>query len=277
VEREGGLIAPLHVYTGFGNTVAVTDQKSKEYMACYTDGQRHKPNALMPISRKGEKMIEMLNMDCMEYMAGCADKAFELAIVDPPYGINAANTRTGSGWITRESKDWDSSIPSKEYFEELQRVSKNQIIWGGNYFTEHLRPSMGWIFWDKGQRDFSLADGELAWTSFNKALRVFDFSRAKLNQARANFHPTEKPVALYKWLLTNHAKPGDRIIDTHGGSGSICIACHDLGFDLTWMELDTDYYAAACKRYKDHAAQAVLFEPQEIIQKTYNNEFDLTS
>ena len=153
------------------------------------------------------------------------------------------------------------------------RVSKNQIIWGGNYFD--LPPTQNYIVWDKVRpHDFSLAMCELAWCSIQKPIKMFTYS---VLRERYRIHPTQKPVALYKWLLSRYAKPGDRIIDTHGGSGSICIACHDLGFDLTWMELDTDYYAAACKRYKDHAAQAVLFEPQEIIQKTYNNEFDLTS
>ncbi len=221
--------------------------------------------------------IEYFNEDCMVGMARYPDKHFDLAIVDPPYGINAANTRTGSGWITRESKDWDSSIPSKEYFEELQRVSKNQIIWGGNYFTEHLRPSMGWIFWDKGQRNFSLADGELAWTSFNKALRVFDFSRAKLNQARANFHPTEKPVALYKWLLTNHAKPGDLILDTHVGSASSLIACHDMGFDAVGFEIDVDYYEASKQRLERHMAQIQITDLPPVVnpkQITFTEDYD---
>ena len=119
---------------------------------------------------------------------------------------------------------------------------------------------MGWIFWDKGQRDFSLADGELAWTSFNKALRVFDFSRAKLNQTRAGFHPTEKPAALYKWLLSNYAKPGDKILDTHVGSASSLIACHDMGFDAVGFELDPDYYKASMERLNRHMAQIQITE-----------------
>lgn len=201
------------------------------------------------------ELNKLYNMDCMEGMKQFPDKYFDLAIVDPPYGINFAKTHTGKGWIVRESKEWDNSIPNKEYFEELQRVSKNQIIWGGNYLTEHLKPSMGWIFWDKGQRDFSLADGELAWTSFNKALRVFDFSRAKLSQTRAGFHPTEKPVALYKWLLTNYAKPGDKILDTHVGSASSLIACYDMGFDYIGFEIDEEYCNLAQKRIAENKAQ----------------------
>jgi len=149
----------------------------------------------------------------MALMARYPDKHFDLAIVDPPYGINFAKTHTGNGWVVREPKDWDKSIPSKEYFSELFRVSKNQIIWGGNYFTHFLYPTMGWIFWDKGQRDFSLADGELAWTSFDRALRCFDFSRAKLNKQRGD-HPTEKPVQLYKWILDKYAT-----LDNVGGGG----------------------------------------------------------
>jgi len=224
----------------------------------------------MPTSRKGEKMIEMLHTDCMEYMANLPDKAFDLAIVDPPYGIGISVNPVRQ---QHEKKQWDNTIPDKNYFKELFRVSKNQIIWGGNYFD--LPPSQGFIVWDKKQpEDFSLAMCEFAWSSIQSPAKIF---RQSVLLEKDKIHVTQKPVALYKWLLSRYAKPGDRILDTHGGSGSICIACHDLGFDLTWMELDTDYYAAACKRYKDHAAQAVLFEPQEIIQKTYNNEFDLTS
>lgn len=194
-------------------------------------------------------------MDCMEGMKDIPDKYFELAIVDPPYGIDFAKTHTGKGWTVRDSKDWDSAPPDAEYFKELFRISQNQIIWGGNYFTEHLRPSMGWIFWDKGQRNFSLADGELAWTSFNKALRVFDYTRAKLNINRDGVHPTEKPVALYHWLLRNYAKPGNKILDTHVGSGSSLIACYDMNFDYMGFEIDKDYYEAATKRINDHKAQ----------------------
>ena len=131
------------------------------------------------------------------------------------------------------------------------------------------------MIWDKQNDNRDFAESELAWSSFDEVARTFRMR--PMNMDCGKIHPTQKPVALYKWLLSRYAKPGDKILDTHGGSGSICIACHDLGYDLTWMELDADYYEAACKRYKDHAAQAVLFEPQEIRQKTYNNEFDLTT
>lgn len=207
-------------------------------------------------------MASELNLTCednMIMMASYPDKHFDLAIVDPPYGIDFAKTNTGNGWIVRESKQWDKSIPSKEYFDELFRVSKNQIIWGGNYFTEYLRPSMGWIFWDKGQREFSLADGELCWTSFNRALRVFDYSRAKLNNNRGGVHPTEKPSQLYRWLLKNYAKEGDKILDTHLGSMSIAIACWDMGFDLTGCEIDKDYFDAGIKRLEQHKQQLTIF------------------
>jgi len=232
-------------------------------------------------------MIEMLNCDCMEYMAGLPDKAFDLAIVDPPYGIGEDGSKNASRGKLAVAKDYkpfsgnDKEAPPPEYFKELFRVSKNQIIWGGNYMSSFLPSRMGWIFWDKHMTgDFSA--GELAFTSFDRALEKFDFAwngmlQGNMKNKEFRIHPTQKPVALYKWLLSRYAKPGDRILDTHGGSGSICIACHDLGFDLTWMELDADYYKDACKRYKDHVAQAVLFEPQEIRQKTYNNEFDLTT
>lgn len=222
-------------------------------------------------------MIEMLNCDCMEYMKTLPDKAFDLAIVDPPYGIGADNMTGGSGKNKRwkKGKNWDAGVPDRLYFDELFRISKNQIIWGGNYFFDFLPSTKSYLIWDKQNDNLDFAESEFAWSSFDKVARTFRMRPMGMDGGK--IHPTQKPVALYKWLLSRYAKPGDRILDTHGGSGSICIACHDLGFDLTWMELDADYYEAAQKRYKDHADQAVLFEPQEIRQKTYNNEFDLTS
>ena len=202
--------------------------------------------------------ITLYNADCMEVMKQFKDKEFDLAIVDPPYGINFSNTHTGKGWIVRDNKTWDSKRPNKTYFDELFRISKNQIIWGGNYFVEYLYSSPGWIFWDKGQRNFSLADGELAFTSFNRALRTFYLSRAKLNSIREKFHPTEKPVQLYEWLLLNYAKEGERILDTHFGSLSIGIACEKLGFELTAIELDKDYYQMAKKRLLDYKKQLTI-------------------
>lgn len=209
--------------------------------------------------------ITITNEDCMELLKRTPDNFYDLSIVDPPYGIGAENHAGGkkNRWKQYEKKDWDSEIPSKEYFKELFRVSKNQIIWGGNYMTDFLYPSMGWIIWDKEQRNFSLADAELAWTSFNKAIRVFDFSRPKCiksnNTALEKFHPTSKPYELYKWILDKYAKQGDRILDTHLGSMSIAIACHDYGFELTGCELDEEYYKKGIERVKNHVSQQKLF------------------
>ena len=207
--------------------------------------------------------MNITNEDNMALMARYDDNHFDLAIVDPPYGINANKEKEHNGWKDYGIKEWDKSIPKKEYFDELFRVSKNQIVWGGNYMTEFLIPKMCWLLWDKGQRDFSLADGELAWTSFDKAMRIFTMARgAALSDANKNggkIHPTQKPVKLYEWLLINYAKEGDKILDTHLGSGSIAIACHNLGFDLTACELDKEYYDAAMKRLSDHKKQMKLF------------------
>jgi len=204
----------------------------------------------------------MLNMDCMEYLRGLPDKAFELSIVDPPYGININHNmgrRRGNKHSEYKKAYWDNAIPDEKYFYELFRVSKNQIIFGGNYFN--LPPTPCWVLWDKGfSEDVTFAQFEMAWTSFRSSCKKFDMTSSD----PFRLHPTAKPVALYKWLLSRYAKPGDRILDTHGGSGSICIACHDLGYDLTWMELDKDYYEAACERYKIHASQAQLFEPVDV-------------
>ena len=212
--------------------------------------------------------------DNMDLMARYPDNYFDLAIVDPPYGIGADKAQNSGGekWGYKKYKatDWDSEIPPAEYFIELQRVSKNQIVWGGNYMTENLPPRMCWILWDKGQRDFSLADGELAWTSFQKALRIFDCSRgyalADNNKCGGKIHPTQKPVALYKWLLKNYAKEGDKILDTHLGSMSIAIAVDDMnkveGMDLhlTACELDKDYFEQGIKRIRRQTAQSSLFQ-----------------
>jgi site-specific DNA-methyltransferase (adenine-specific) len=204
--------------------------------------------------------IEITNECNMELMKRYPDNYFDLAIVDPPYGIGAENHagKKENGWKQWEKKNWDNQIPNKKYFEELFRVSKNQIVWGGNYMTEFLKPSMGWVIWDKGQRDFSLADGEMAWTSFNKAMRIWEYARAK-TISNNKIHPTQKPVALYKCLLDKYAKPNDKILDTHAGSASIAIACHDYGFSLTACELAPEYYEKAVKRIKNHVSQIKLF------------------
>jgi site-specific DNA-methyltransferase (adenine-specific) len=208
-------------------------------------------------------MINMMQGDCMDFMRGKPDKFWNLAIVDPPYGIGRdCQTSTvckNSKHNRKEFKkgNWDGCTPDKNYFDEIFRVSKNQIIWGANYFTEFLPPSMGWIFWDKGQ-DLSMSDGELAFTSFDRALRRKTYNRSEIARD-GSIHPTQKPVKLYEWLLMNYTKPGDKILDTHGGSGSICIACHNLGFDLDWIELDPEYYRDALKRFEIHKAQLRMF------------------
>jgi len=211
-------------------------------------------------------MINITNEDNMELMARYEDNHFDLAIVDPPYGIardGQEETFTKNPKHKRKAhknKGWDNSIPNKEYFDELQRVSKNQIIWGANYFVEHLNKStMGWIVWDKGQHGLSMSDCELAYSSFDKATRVYILNRCFIAKAGGSIHPTQKPVKLYEWLLMNYAKEGDKILDTHLGSGSIAIACHNLGFDLTACELDKEYFDSAMKRLKQHQSQLVMF------------------
>jgi len=198
----------------------------------------------------------------MKLMGRYEDNHFDLAIVDPPYGINMAKGVEVGKWKRKihKEKNWDNEIPKKEYFNELFRVSKNQIIWGGNYFIQHLKNTRCFIFWDKKNGDNFMSDGELAWTSFNSSVRRYQYNHIQeYNAGIERIHPTQKPVALYKWLLKNYANEGDKILDTHLGSGSIAIACHDLGFDLTACELDTDYYNAAMKRIEDHKKQLQLF------------------
>ena len=200
-------------------------------------------------------------MDCLAAMREMPDKAFNLAIVDPPYGIGM-DGRKKSSRKEYEFKGWDIDIPNKEYFDQLFRVSKNQIIWGANYFSKYLPGSMGWIFWDKGQR-IAQSDGELAFSSFNVAMRVVEYNRVEIQKDGA-IHPTQKPVALYKWLLQNYAKPGDTILDTHLGSGSSRIAAYDMGFDFVGYELDAEYFNASEARFKNHISNLKLFAPEEM-------------
>lgn len=208
-------------------------------------------------------MTQAFNRDCMEAMRELPDKFADLAICDPPYGIgrdgSVKTTSRHGGRKAHEFKGWDNETPKEIYFNELFRVSKNQIIWGANYFTKFLPPSMGWIFWDKGQRICN-SDGELAFTSFDQALRVVEYNRVEL-LLEGSIHPTQKPIKLYKWLLKNYAKPGDKILDTHLGSGSSRIAAHSMGFDFWGYELDKDYFEAQEKRFKQHIAQLTLFTP----------------
>jgi len=229
--------------------------------------------------------IELYNCDNMELMAKYPDGYFDLAIVDPPYGIGASKQSSSSSKMkgrknsiikrsTLESKNWDNETPDKDYFEELFRVSKEQIIWGGNYFELPLINS--WLVWNKLQLLETRSDGEMAWTSFKRPLKIVPllqdgFKRGQnvgYNQpviynepfsGKQTIHPTQKPVALYKWLLDKYAKPNDKILDTHLGSASIAIACHDYGFELVGAELDKEYYDKALQRVKNHISQTKLF------------------
>ena len=196
-------------------------------------------------------------MDCTEYLEQFFDNHFDLAIVDPPYGIgeDGGKKRTrGSQKTNGEKKGWDNQKPNAEYFAELRRVSKNQIVWGGNYFSDLLPASRCWLYWQKNMGgDF--ADGELAWTSFDKVLKQY----TKRSETFERIHPTQKPVALYKWLLANYAKEGDKILDTHLGSQSSRIAAYDMGFDFYGTELDKDYFEQGNKRFEQFKAQLKLF------------------
>jgi site-specific DNA-methyltransferase (adenine-specific) len=209
--------------------------------------------------------ITITNEDNMLLMARYPDNYFDLAIVDPPYGLDLANMNMGLGKSKKASKvknrkwnkkNWDNETPTKEYFKQLFRVSVNQIIWGGNYFE--LGICNKFIIWDKEVPEgLSFSDCEYAWTSFNGANKIFRYS-AYLNK-HEKFHPTQKPPQLYKWLLDKYAKPEDKILDTHLGSASIAIACHDYDFELTACELDTEYYEKAVQRIKNHTSQQRLF------------------
>jgi site-specific DNA-methyltransferase (adenine-specific) len=205
-------------------------------------------------------LLDIRHADCMDMMREFPDKHFDLAIVDPPYGIGAGKMQQGMWGASRmERKDWDSAIPRPEYFTELMRVSSNQIIFGGNYFP--LRPSRHFVVWDKGEgfKDRDFAECEQAWGSFDRNAKVFKYDPLANGDYRGKIHPTQKPVALYRWLLANYAKPGDTILDTHCGSGSIAIACHYAGHHLTACELDADYYKAACERIDRETRQQTLF------------------
>ena len=211
------------------------------------------------------------NIDCMEYMATLPDKSFQLAIVDPPYGIgeDGSKNHTRSNFV--KSKDYkpfygnDKEPPKKEYFNELCRVSKNQIIWGANHFISKIPfDSSCWIVWNKDNSGSNFADCELAWTSFKSAVRMFTWRwngmlQQNMKNKEVRIHPTQKPVALYEWLLMNYAKEGDKILDTHLGSGSSRIAAHKLGFEFVGCELDKDYFEAQEKRFKIETMQQSLF------------------
>jgi len=201
--------------------------------------------------------INFYNIDCIEFMKTKPDNYYDLAICDPPYGIGEdggkARTR-GSRRTNGEKKGWDNERPNYKYFAELVRVSKNQIIWGGNYFADLLPASRCWLYWQKNMGgDF--ADGELAWTSFDKVLKQY----TKRSETFNRIHPTQKPKDLYRWILKNYAKEGDKIIDTHGGSMTIARACYKEGFDLDICEIDTEYFNNGIKKYNEFKQQTTLF------------------
>jgi site-specific DNA-methyltransferase (adenine-specific) len=206
-------------------------------------------------------MIKMYYIDCMEFMADKPDKYYDLAIVDPPYGIGVSDINVGARDIKNKScdgKKWDEQIPNDLYFKELRRVSKEQIIWGANYFN-CFSGGMGAIIWYKENPLPTSSQCEIA--SYSRLSKVAFYKKTWTNYVndKETDHPTEKPIKLYEWLLMKYAKPGDKILDTHGGSGSICIACHNLGFDLDWCELDAEYFEEAKKRFDIHKSQLTIF------------------
>ena len=210
-------------------------------------------------------MINIYNQDCLKAMKEMSDNQFDLAIVDPPYGLGyrlvKGGCNGGMGTLRNLADNkvttWDDEIPKPRYFTELQRVSKNQIIWGGNYFLDYLGKTDGFIVWDKMNGTNPMADAELAWQNVKGTTRMFRWHHFSGERTK-KIHPTQKPIKLYEWLLMNYAKEGDKILDTHLGSGSIAIACHNLGYDLEGYELDKDYYDNALKRIKEHQSQLRL-------------------
>lgn len=207
------------------------------------------------------------NCDNIEFMKTKTDNYYDLAIVDPPYGISEGKKSRGMGTCAMAGdykiKDWDNEIPSPEYFEQLFRVSKNQIIWGGNYMVEFLKPSMGWIFWDKDSSgDFS--DGELAYTSFNKALRKIKIvwmgmRQYNMKNKEKRIHPTQKPIMLYRWTLQEYAEKGFKILDTHGGSFTHAIAADMEGFKLDIMDNEIEYFTSGLNAFDEYKRQLKLF------------------
>ena len=213
----------------------------------------------------------LMQVDCMEYLATLPDKAFSLAITDPPYGVKRDKGFGGFGGfgapIARKKYkgEWDSQRPEKSYFDELIRVSEHQIIWGGNFYTDIIPQANHWLFWDKQNTMPTFGDGELAWTSFqrNSVKRHILEYNGLLGREKERIHPTQKPVKLYEWLLTNYATPGDRILDTHLGSCSSVIACLNMGYEITGCELDPDYFAAGVERVRNSQRQETLFTPAQ--------------
>lgn len=246
-----------------GTCVPVKRVRMGIMVAKLSSSQRYRMIFLAHLFRKTPMKTDLLDIrhcDCMDLMREFPDKHFDLAIVDPPYGINIGK---GLGkWMRArgvKESEWDESTPDASYFNELFRVSNNQIIWGGNYFC--LPPSRHFCIWNKGAgfKDRSYAECEFAWGSFDENARVLNRDPLACGDYDGKIHPTQKPVALYRWLLANYAKAGDKILDTHCGSGSIAIACHYAGNHLTACELDADYYKAACERIDRETRQQTLF------------------
>ena len=212
---------------------------------------------------------QIINADFHDVLKELPDKCFDLLLTDPPYGIDIIGQRIKKdpyeryGYTRFKHKTWDEARPTLEDFREMIRVSKNQIIWGGNYFADLLKPSQGWLCWDKGQRKFSLADGELAWTSFDKAMRIFSYSRAHALKDN-KIHPTQKPLALFKWCLNLRSKKNDLILDCYSGSGTTAVACHELGRNYTCIEIDSEYHKASVERLTEAKRQTKIFNMADV-------------
>jgi len=203
-------------------------------------------------------------MDCIEGMKHYPDKFFDLAVVDPPYGIGAAkqiDLGNSNKKVKHKTKDWDNTIPTAEYFAELFRVSKNQIIWGGNYFIEHLKNTRCFIVWNKENGTNNMADCELAWASFETSVRMYSghIFKGIGNSNYVTIHPTQKPTRLYEWIFDKYASEGDLILDTHLGSQSSRIAANKAGLDFVGFEIDREYFDNGNKRFKNFVSQGVLF------------------
>lgn len=233
------------------------------------DLKNETPNDAKPVLCAGavsKDGISLINGDCLQALKSYGDNYFDVAIVDPPYGIGIDGQKQSinlnnpkANRKAHDFKGWDNEIPTAEYFAELERVSKNQIIWGANYFVEHLhKGTKGWVVWYKGQEGLTMSDAELAYSSFDCATRVVKINRVELLKD-GTIHPTQKPVKLYKWLLENYTNENDLILDTHLGSGSIAIACHQMKRKLIGYEIDADYYRKACKRFEEQTRQTALW------------------
>jgi len=217
-------------------------------------------------------LIELLNMDCLDYMREQPDKSFDLAIIDPPYGIDMDRGLKGVAAIDKRdgktiyrndySGGWDGERPSKVYFDEVMRISKDCILWGGNFYADLLPASTHWVYWDKHNPMPTFGDGELAYTTLKKKsikkVSIPYWGHQTAGEV-VRIHPTQKPIKLYEWILNNYAEPGQRILDTHLGSASSAIAAHYFGVDFVGIEIDEDYYNAACKRFDDETAQKAMF------------------